>query len=331
MDPSTSPSPPIEEVYVQGDVAGAPVGPRDPGVAGSVLTRDRLVGPGLEAQDVLRSEPGVAVTELGGFGAPATAAVRGATAADTPVYLAGVRLNDDVGGTADLSLIPLWLIDHVETYRGNAPLDADRLGAGGAIFFEPRLPAKEMGGVGYVGGSWGASKGWAYQGVHEGPARVLVGVSGDRATNRYPFANDRGELFEPQNTTESNRQNADETTAEGWGLARVDLGHGAVADILVNEIVRNQGVPSLALLQTREAREQADRSLASVSVRSPFPGSPARRWTRGRRCSSGGPSTTTRSSSWRSTRASSTSSAAASKRHSGRPSTSPTPCGSARS
>ena len=35
-------------------------------------------------------------------GAPATAAIRGATAEDTPVYLAGVRLNDDVGGTADL-------------------------------------------------------------------------------------------------------------------------------------------------------------------------------------------------------------------------------------
>ena len=62
------------------------------------------------------------------------------TAAETPVYLAGVRINDDVAGAADLSTLPLWLIDRVEIYRGNAPLEADRFGIGGAIFFEPLRP-----------------------------------------------------------------------------------------------------------------------------------------------------------------------------------------------
>ncbi len=145
---------PVAEVRVQGDPLRDPVGPKDAAVAGSVVTRDRLAGPGLEAQDVLRTQPGVAVTESGGFGAPATAAIRGATAQDTPVYLAGVRVNDDVGGTAELSLVPLWLIDRVEVYRGNAPVEADRLAPGGAIFFEPRrlapavtsAPLREQGG-----------------------------------------------------------------------------------------------------------------------------------------------------------------------------------------
>ncbi len=239
-------------------------------MAGSVVTRDRLVGPGLEAQDVLRSQPGVAVTESGGFGAPSTAAIRGATAEDTPVYLAGVRLNDDVGGTADLSLVPLWLIDHVEIYRGNAPLEADRLGPGGAIFFEPRQPKREMGGVGYYGGSWGASKGWAYEGTRSGPVGLLVGVSADRATNRYPFIDDHGTLFEPGNATGATRENADETTLEGWSLARVELGGGAAIELLANAITREQGVPSLALVPTKEARERADRGLAGVSLHLPL-------------------------------------------------------------
>jgi vitamin B12 transporter len=259
----------VAEVEVVGDALRDPVAPKDPSVAGSVIPRDRLVGPGLEAQDVLRTQPGVTVTESGGFGAPATAAIRGATAADTPVYLAGVRLNDDVGGTADLSLVPLWLIDRVEVYRGNAPLEADRLGAGGAIFFEPRMPTGDMGGAGYYGGSWGASKGWVFEGVQTGPVRALVGVSGDRATNRYPFRDDHGELFEPGVATTSIRQNADESTGEGWGLAHVDLAHGAAVDVLVNAISRDQGVASLALLPTREAREHADRTLASVVARVP--------------------------------------------------------------
>jgi vitamin B12 transporter len=262
--------PAVQVVQVHADAMGDPIAPKDRAVAGSVLTRDRLVGPGLEAQDVLRTQPGVAVTESGGFGAPATAAIRGATAADTPVYLAGVRLNDDVGGTADLSLVPLWLIDHVEVYRGNAPIEADRLGAGGAIFFEPRQPTRDMGGVGYYGGSWGTTKGWAYEGLHQGPVSALVGVSGDRATNRYPYVNDQGELFEPQAATPTVRQNADESTLEGWGLARIDLGRGGRVDVLVNEVSRNQGVPSLALVPTREARETAQRTLASASVHTPI-------------------------------------------------------------
>jgi vitamin B12 transporter len=269
------PSPPaavpvVEEVQVHGDAIRDPIAPKDAAVAGSVVTRDRLVGPGLEAQDVLRTQPGVVVTESGGFGAPATAAIRGATAEDTPVYLAGVRLNDDVGGTADLSLVPLWLIDRVEVYRGNAPLEADRLGPGGAIFFEPRQPTRDMGGAGYYGGSWGASKGWAYAGTRAGPVGVLAGVSADRATNRYPFVNDHGTLFEPGNDTEATRENADETTLEGWSLARVDLGGGATLDVLANAITREQGVPSLALLPTREARERADRGLASVALHVPI-------------------------------------------------------------
>jgi len=270
--PTASPRPEqpvVEEVRVQGDPVGDPVAPKDPTVAGSVVKRDRLVGPGLEAQDVLRAQAGVAVTESGGFGAPSTAAIRGATAADTPVYLAGVRLNDDVGGTADLSLVPLWLIDRIEIYRGNAPLEADRLAPGGAIFFEPRWPTKPMGGVGYYGGSWGASKGWAYEGARSGPVGVLFGVSADRATNRYPFINDHGTLFEPQNATADTRENADESTLEAWGLARVELGGGGRLDVLANAISRDQGVPSLALVPTRRAREQAQRDLASVTAHVP--------------------------------------------------------------
>ena len=263
-------SAPVEEVRVAGPPVRDPVGAKDEGVASSVVTRDRLAGPGLEAADVLRSQPGVAVTESGGYGAPATAAIRGATAADTPVYLAGVRLNDDVGGTADLSMVPLWLIDRVEVYRGNAPLEADQLGPGGAIFFEPRRPTKELGGVGYYGGSWGASKAWAYEGARFGSVSALVGVSADHATNRYPFLNDHGTLFEPQTATTDTRQNADEGTLDGWGLARIDLGRGASLDVVANGITREQGVPSLALVQTREARERLDRGLGSVRARAPI-------------------------------------------------------------
>ncbi len=268
--PPRAHDPGVEVVQVRGAPVRDPIARKDEGVASTLVTRDRLAGPGLQAQDVLRSQPGVAVTETGGFGAPATAAIRGATSADTPVYLAGIRLNDDVAGTADLAMVPLWLVDHVEIYRGNAPIEADQLGPGGAIFFEPRRPTRDVGGVGYSGGSWGASKGWAYAGAHAGAVRALVGASAEHATNRYPFLNDHGTLFEPQTATIDHRQNADEVTLDGWGLATVDLGGGASLELIANGSTREQGVASLALVQTRAARERLTRALGSVRARVPL-------------------------------------------------------------
>lgn len=260
------------DVHVTGDAVRDPIAPKDRGVASSVVPRERLVAPGLEAQDVLRTQPGVSVSESGAFGAPATAAIRGATAAATPVYLGGVRLNDDVAGTADLSMVPLWLIDRIEIYRGNAPLEADRLAPGGAIFFEPRRPRSNEGGFGYYGGSWGTSKAWAHQALHAGSVQALVGVSADHATNRYPFVDDHGTLLDGSEGTRATRENADVRTLEGWGLARVDLGKGAYVDVLANGITREQGVATLAVLQSRRARGRTERALGAVSVHVPLDG-----------------------------------------------------------
>ncbi|WP_437310217.1 TonB-dependent receptor [Sorangium sp. So ce388] len=258
------------EVRVEGDRVRAPAPPKDRSVAGSVLTRDRLAGAGLEAADVLRTQPGVQVTESGGFGGPATAAIRGATAAQTPVYLAGVRLNDDVAGTADLSLVPLWLVERIEIYRGNAPIEADRLGPGGAIFFEPRRPSRATAGVGAMAGSFGARRGWTFAGGSAGPVSALVGVSAEAAANRYSFIDDRGTLFDASDDTVQRRRNADVRTIDAWALARVDLGHGATVDVLANATDREQGVPRLALLPSRRARGGSLRALSSLVARVPF-------------------------------------------------------------
>lgn len=258
------------EVTVRGDRHETTPATRDSSVASSAVTRASLSAPGLQAQDILRTQPGVVVTETGGFGSPATASIRGASAADTPVYLAGVRLNDDIGGTADLSMLPLWLIHRIEIYRGNAPIEADRMGPGGALFFEPKRPTKAMGGVGYYGGSWGTSRGWAYRGVKRGAGSYLVGLSAERANNRYPFVNDEGMLLVPGARQTELRRNADERSWDAWALARAELGRGFVLDWVSNAIRREQGVPRLALLQSLAARQSTRRTLLSMALKGPL-------------------------------------------------------------
>jgi iron complex outermembrane receptor protein len=167
------------EIEVQGDAIGLP--PKEPSVAGGVIRRERLNSPGLEAGDVLRTQPGVGIFESGGYGSLSTASIRGATSAQTPVYLAGVRLNDDVAGTADLSTIPLWFLNRIEIYRSNAPLAGDQLGIGGAIFFEPRRPEGAEASVGALAGSFGAGAVWGRAGVGNEKASALIGVRRDGA------------------------------------------------------------------------------------------------------------------------------------------------------
>ena len=237
--------------------------PKDSTVAGEVIERDEIDLPGGQAADVLRGHPGLQITESGGAGAPATASIRGATPAQLPVYLAGVRLNDDVAGTADLARVPLWLIDRVEIYRGNAPIEADRLGIGGALFLEPRRPSGREVAASAMLGSFGERGAWTYGALGDRDASVLVGVSADGATNDYPFQNDHGTLLAPTGTTTSTMANADETTYDAWALGSLRAS-GATIDAFANGTAREQGVPTLALIPSREARATYDRAIGSA-------------------------------------------------------------------
>src|SRR5262245_40300511 len=116
------------EVVVQGARANPHDRGRDDTAATYVVHASDLRAPGATVADALLPVPGIQVARSGASSELATAAVRGATSAQTPVYLAGIRLNDDLTGTADLSTVPIFMLDRIEVYRGNAPFDADRLG-----------------------------------------------------------------------------------------------------------------------------------------------------------------------------------------------------------
>ena len=252
------PSDPVEDVRAPGSKA-----PRltDSSVAGSVVDEKRLAAAGARTVELLREQPGVAVTDTGGYGALATATIRGATSAQTPVYLGGIRLNDDVGGTADLSLTPPWLLRRIEIYRGNAPLRADRLGIGGAIFLEPRVPRRTEAGAGMLSGSFGATGGWAFGGTGDSRAASLVGVRWERAQNDYDYKDDRGTALDPSDDRVLRRTNADAETLDVWALGHAWVDRSTQIDGLVNVVAREQGVPGIGLLPTLAVRSRDRKSV----------------------------------------------------------------------
>lgn len=239
----------------------------EPYVSTSRIRRERLAAPALKAADVLRSEAGVQISEAGGLGAPATAAIRGATAAQTPVYLGMVRLNDLVGGVADLSTLPLWLVDHIDVYRGNAPFEADELGIGGAIVLEPRRPRRSEAAAGANLGSFGTRGGFGYFALADGDSGVLAGVSVERADNDYAFTDNRGTLFQSGDDARQTRKNADSRLLDGWLMARLRASRRARLELLLNSVTREQGAPKLALVPSERARAELHRTLAALTAR----------------------------------------------------------------
>jgi iron complex outermembrane receptor protein len=252
-------------VRVEGSRQGP--GEKDPSLAGNTLREERLMVPGQTAADLLRGQPGVAVRESTGFGGLSTASIRGATSAQTPVYLAGIRINDDVGGTADLSQVPLWLMSRVEIYRSGAPIQADTQGIGGAIFFEPKRSQGSRRALSLTLGSFGTRSLWSVTGHGDARSSTTLGVRVDQADNDYSYIDDRGTGADTSDDVERRRKNADVNMLDAWILHTTRVGKTASIDGGLNVQSRNQGFPTLSLFGTEDARVQYRRELAFVRAR----------------------------------------------------------------
>ncbi len=256
------------EVVVVGHKSTRPL--REPTLAATRVEQSELARPGANASSVMSHVPGVQVSETGAASDLATASVRGATSAQTPVYLAGIRLNDDVTGVADLSLVPLWMLSRAEVYRGNAPADADRLGIGGAVFFEPRVPRGNHVRAGASLGSYGEHSAWLGAEVAQRGDAALIAFRAAGARNDYPYLDDNGTPTTTADDHVRDRPNADYAERDAWAIGRTTLGaHGARVSTVLNAFEREQGVTGLAAVPARSARAETARLLAGLSARLP--------------------------------------------------------------
>ncbi|HWA75957.1 MAG TPA: TonB-dependent receptor [Polyangiaceae bacterium] len=254
---------PEPEVVIEGERPQPQAPPRSAHVSGSVILAERLEQAGVTAADALREVPGVQIVQLGGFGAPATLSLRGASADQTPVYLGGVRINDDVGGTADLAEIPLFMVERVEVYRSHAPLVADQFGIGGAILFEPRKPRDEAR-LRAMAGSAGARSGGLSAGHASEERGVLAGVERSAADNGYSFQSGNGTAFVNSDDGTLRLSNADVASQNLWLLAQQKLGEAKLR-LLYHHADRELGAPKLALTASRLARIRLNRDLFAIS------------------------------------------------------------------
>jgi vitamin B12 transporter len=248
-----------QETTIEVRGALAETGARDDFAASSAITGEKLRQPGASSADVLATVPGVQVSRTGSSSDLATASIRGATSAQTPVYLAGVRLNDDLTGSADLSTVPLALVRRVEVYRGSSPLELDRASLGGAVLFEPLFEPLSRVAAGVGLGSFGARSAFVRGSVSGGRASSTLMLSREASENDWTFTDASGER--------RRRVNADFSAQSLWSMTRWDPSARVRILGVFHGYYREQGTPGRAALPDEQARATTDRLLGALNVR----------------------------------------------------------------
>ena len=212
---------------------------------------------------VLAAEPGLRVVRLGGLGAFASLAIRGATAEQTAVILDGVPLNGADGAPVDLSTLPLGPLAAVEIHRGFLPARYGVPSMGGGLALRTLSPSASPSAEGEVGaGSFGT----AVARVHAGASGLALHADGLMSGGDFAYRDDAGTRFsEADDVSRTRRNNA---TALGAVLGRVAwsrAGLGLRALHLTS--AADRGLPGLGVHPTTQASLGTVRHVTGLSGR----------------------------------------------------------------
>jgi iron complex outermembrane receptor protein len=189
--PELPPEPAVQipevEVVVRGRPRPQSAAALAPGAAVTVVDAERFAGEAKGAGELLGTSPGVAVTDHGGIGRPATVSIRGASADQVKVLLDGVPLNPSAGGGVDLSSIPPQWISRIEVVRGTEGVRHGSGALGGVVNVVTVPPRARSWSAATTGGSFGTWQADAQAGAGGDGWGLLGSVATSRSDGRFTY------------------------------------------------------------------------------------------------------------------------------------------------
>ena len=223
---------------------------------------------------LLADAPGALVNSAGGVGQAEGISIRGAPSTGVLVLLDGIPLNG-AGDIADLSLIPVSILERAEVLRGAAGASYGPLALGGAVNLVTRSPAEAppffADASGGSFGTWRGSLGAA------GPA---LGGSGLFVLHAAHSDGDFTYTYQPlvgvpdAVGTEVQRTNNQSTSGGGLVKGGWDVS-GWALDALLEASVLSRGLAGTEDNPSSTAAQTASRVLASVRTEHTFAGGAA--------------------------------------------------------
>lgn len=239
----------------------------------AVIDRERLAETaGADLPAALDSEPGLAVTRLGGLGAFATLSIRGSTPEQVLIALDGIPLNPADGAPVDLSTLPLGPLDAVHIHRGRAPWSLGSTGLGGALVLHTRTPEAPLSadaelGLGAFETTWLRAFAGLEHPLGAGDDRLglALAVDGLHTASDFRFVNDSGTAWTSDDDHLDTRENA--ASDQLSTLARADLRLGTLRLTLLDLYTHvARGLPSLGVTPTTRSRFTFDRHLVALRL-----------------------------------------------------------------
>ncbi|MDA3860016.1 MAG: TonB-dependent receptor [Melioribacteraceae bacterium] len=105
--------------------------------------------------EVLEQTPGVEIQSTGGVGSSKKISIRGSGTNQVLVMLDDVSLNNQFGGDADLSQVPINIVERIEVYEGGSSSKFGSGAIGGAINIITKQNFKNEYKINVIGGSFG--------------------------------------------------------------------------------------------------------------------------------------------------------------------------------
>ena len=162
-----------------------------------VVTRAEFEQNAVTVEDVIASTPSASITSYGGLGSFSEVSLRGSYSNQVQVYIDGMLLNESIGGSVNLGLIPLTNVERVEIWRSGAPARFGGDAVGGAINIITRDYQKKKGSMSLGYGSFGTLTGYGIIGFGPPDSRLLISLDGATSRNNYDYTSDNGT---PQNS-----------------------------------------------------------------------------------------------------------------------------------
>jgi vitamin B12 transporter len=263
---------------------------RDPSGALTVIHTEDFGGAAKDAAEVLSTATGVQVQDSGGYGQSKNVVVRGAAPSGTLLLLDGIPLNG-AGGIADLSRVPLALVERFELLRGGAGARYGSGGLGGVVNVVTRRPGSEARvGAEATYGSWGTQLGWISATGPLAGVEALLLLHGGRSEGDFPFLFDTSPAFPGDPLVERRRTNNDAQGAGGLLRLRHASELGFEVDLLGELSFDERGLAGTATNPLTDARQNTGRTAVSLRLSGERGGAlgSARAWFRGDRFSLSG-------------------------------------------
>ncbi len=105
--------------------------------------------------EVLEQTSGVEIQSTGGVGSSKKISIRGSQTNQVLVLLDGISLNNQFGGSANLSSIPINIVEKIEVYEGGSSSKFGSGAIGGAINIITKKTFKNEYKINFTGGSFG--------------------------------------------------------------------------------------------------------------------------------------------------------------------------------